>query len=195
MPNCKNDNTRTYVGNEPSPKGLGYCAHAEIEGKIMKGKDGNNWIKSNGRWNKIVEYKLEKIKKVLEKKIYSWFKKISKEGFFIINKENKCKFYKGNDIKKLDIDEINMMIWTSQSLDSLTFFINYILEKIDNEMIEDLIKSKNSLLYILDNQKKFLKKSKLFTDKDFTLKRQEKINDSKIIKKLQKSTKLLTLLK
>ena len=195
MPNCKNDNTRTYVGNEPSPKGLGYCAHAEIEGKIMKGKDGNNWIKSNGRWNKIVEYKLEKIKKVLEKKIYSWFKKISKEGFFIINKENKCKFYKGNDIKKLDIDEINMMIWTSQSLDSLTFFINYILEKIDNEMIEDLIKSKNSLLYILDNQKKFLKKSKLFTDKDFTLQRQEKINDSKIIKKLQKSTKLLTLLK
>jgi len=195
MPNCKNDNTRTYVGNEPSPKGLGYCAHAEIEGKIMKGKDGNNWIKSNGRWNKIVEYKLEKIKKVLEKKIYSWFKKISKEGVFIINKENKCKFYKGNDIKKLDIDEINMMIWTSQSLDSLTFFINYILEKIDNEMIEDLIKSKNSLLYILDNQKKFLKKSKLFTDKDFTLQRQEKINDSKIIKKLQKSNKLLTLLK
>ena len=73
MPNCKNDNTRTYVGNEPSPKGLGYCAHAEIEGKIMKGKDGNNWIKSNGRWNKIVEYKLDKIKKVLQKKIYSWF--------------------------------------------------------------------------------------------------------------------------
>jgi hypothetical protein len=195
MPNCKNDNTRTYVGNEPSPKGLGYCAHAEIEGKIMKGKDGNNWIKSSGRWNKIVEYKLEKIKKVLEKKIYSWFKKISTEGVFIINKENKCKFYKGNDIKKLDIDEINMIIWTSQSLDSLTFFINYILEKIDNEMIENLIKSKNSLLYILDNQKKFLKKSKLFTDKDFTLQRQEKINDSKIIKKLQKSTKLLTLLK
>lgn len=29
MPKCKNDNKRTYKGTEPSPKGLGYCAHAE----------------------------------------------------------------------------------------------------------------------------------------------------------------------
>ena len=29
MPKCKNDPIRSYIGNEPSPKGLGYCAHAE----------------------------------------------------------------------------------------------------------------------------------------------------------------------
>ena len=29
MPNCKNDSKRSYTGEEPSPKGLGFCAHAE----------------------------------------------------------------------------------------------------------------------------------------------------------------------
>ncbi len=43
MPICKNDPKKTYKGNEPSPKGLGYCAHAEKLGVIRKGKDGNKW--------------------------------------------------------------------------------------------------------------------------------------------------------
>lgn len=29
MLECKNDKKSTYKGNEPSPKGFGYCAHAE----------------------------------------------------------------------------------------------------------------------------------------------------------------------
>ena len=29
MPKCKNDPKRNYKGNEPSPKGFGYCAHSE----------------------------------------------------------------------------------------------------------------------------------------------------------------------
>ena len=44
MPPCKNDNTKTFKGTEPSPKGLGYCAHSEKIGTIKKGKDGNEWI-------------------------------------------------------------------------------------------------------------------------------------------------------
>lgn len=44
MPKCKNDSSRTYKGTEPSPKGLGYCGHAEKIGKRMKGKDGKIWI-------------------------------------------------------------------------------------------------------------------------------------------------------
>lgn len=50
MPYCINNNKKTYTGNEPSPKGLGYCASAEKEGTKMKGQDGNIWIKSNGKW-------------------------------------------------------------------------------------------------------------------------------------------------
>jgi len=57
MPPCKNDSTRSYDGTEPSPKGLGYCAHSEKLGTIKKGKDGKQWIVSetkNGtkRWTK-----------------------------------------------------------------------------------------------------------------------------------------------
>ena len=44
MPTCKNDKTKTYTGREPSPKGLGWCAHGEKEGKVRKGKDGIKWI-------------------------------------------------------------------------------------------------------------------------------------------------------
>jgi hypothetical protein len=57
MPTCKNDPNKKYKGTEPSPKGLGWCAHGEKEGKVRKGKDGNQWIVkkvSNGskRWVK-----------------------------------------------------------------------------------------------------------------------------------------------
>ena len=44
MPFCKNDPKKSYKGTEPSPKGLGYCAHCEKIGKIKKGLDGNKWI-------------------------------------------------------------------------------------------------------------------------------------------------------
>lgn len=43
MPPCKNDQKRTYAGTEPSPKGLGICAHAESAGKVSRGKDGRLW--------------------------------------------------------------------------------------------------------------------------------------------------------
>ncbi len=44
MPNCIKDSKSKYKGNEPSPKGLGYCAHSEKNGTKMRGKDGKNWI-------------------------------------------------------------------------------------------------------------------------------------------------------
>jgi hypothetical protein len=57
MPKCKNDKTRSYTGNEPSPKGRGYCAHAEEVGKRRKGKDGQFWVvketKRGKRWFKV----------------------------------------------------------------------------------------------------------------------------------------------
>lgn len=45
---CKNslNNSATYTGREPSPKGLGYCARFEKIGTKKKGKDGNMWIVS-----------------------------------------------------------------------------------------------------------------------------------------------------
>ena len=73
MPQCKNSNTGTYKGTEPSPKGLGYCARGEKLGKKKKGLDGNMWeVKEtkNGtpRWVKITQTKKSNMKKVENKK-------------------------------------------------------------------------------------------------------------------------------
>ena len=43
--NCPTNLKKKYKGNEPSPKGLGYCAGCMKKiGIIKRGKDGNNWI-------------------------------------------------------------------------------------------------------------------------------------------------------
>jgi hypothetical protein len=41
---CKNHPKRKYKGDEPSPKGLGWCAHGEKKGTIRKGLDNNKWV-------------------------------------------------------------------------------------------------------------------------------------------------------
>ena len=51
MPKCKNDDNRSYKGDEPSPKGLGFCAHTEQVGSTKKGRDGNIWIVSTTKNN------------------------------------------------------------------------------------------------------------------------------------------------
>jgi hypothetical protein len=56
MPKCINDETKSYTGNEPSPKGYGYSAGNLEPGHKLKGTDGNIWcvkktIKGN-RWFK-----------------------------------------------------------------------------------------------------------------------------------------------
>jgi len=74
MPKCKNDSSRNYKGDEPSPKGLGYCAHVEKEGSRKKGKDGNIWeVKSvssgSKRWVKITKESKQDIDKWIKKNI------------------------------------------------------------------------------------------------------------------------------
>lgn len=57
--NCKCNKSKKYSGNEPSPKGLGYCAHCTPLHVTMKGKDGNLWenvkFKNSRRWVKVRE--------------------------------------------------------------------------------------------------------------------------------------------
>ena len=43
MAKCHNDSSKTYKGTEPSPKGRGFCAHAERVGSVMKGTDNKMW--------------------------------------------------------------------------------------------------------------------------------------------------------
>ena len=60
---CNCDHKRKYKGTEPSPKGLGYCAHCTPLNITMKGADGNLWenkeYKKGKRW-----FMVEKICKI-----------------------------------------------------------------------------------------------------------------------------------
>ena len=65
MLECKNDSTRNYKGNEPSPKGLGICAYAEKLNTKKKGKDCNMWIVTETksgvkRWIKYIKDKKDR---------------------------------------------------------------------------------------------------------------------------------------
>ena len=100
MPKCKNDKTRSYKGTEPSPKGLGYCAHSMKVGAVKKGKDGEKWkvkeIKNGSkRWMK-VKGSNKNIQKNLEKKLYKWWLKLSIGGLLIIYKNGKYENIKSN---------------------------------------------------------------------------------------------------
>lgn len=60
---CKNDPTRTYTGTEPSPKGLGWCAHAEETGNTRKGRDGALWtVAQDKNGTKTWKKKISKVK-------------------------------------------------------------------------------------------------------------------------------------
>jgi hypothetical protein len=89
MPHCKNDPKRTYTGAEPSPKGRGYCAHAEKVGQKRKGSDGETWeVKLYGktkRWVKDVRKVEKKVEKKGEKKsekllLKTWLKDLGVRG-------------------------------------------------------------------------------------------------------------------
>ena len=110
MPRCKND-YKYYTGKEPSPKGLGYCASGDEEGKIRKGRDGYMYIKNKGKWIKYKdetgksitskiwynvkditneEFK-EKITEKLEKKLYKWWQKLGEGNIILIYENGKHK--------------------------------------------------------------------------------------------------------
>ena len=107
MPSCKNDPNRKYKGTEPSPKGLGFCAHSMKIGAVKKGKDGNKWevrqIKNGSkRWMKVKknDKKVNKIKNVkikleqsISQKISNFFSKKDKSKLLIINKNIKVIIY------------------------------------------------------------------------------------------------------
>lgn len=104
MPVCKNNNKKNYTGEEPSPKGLGYCAGSEKEGTKMKGKDGNMWIKKFGRWIKFKNNANNTNNTNNEKKLSN--KSKSKSINKSINKPDK----NITEIKKISLDELKEII-------------------------------------------------------------------------------------
>ena len=85
MPVCKNDPNRKYIGNEPSPTGLGYCAHAEEVNAKMKGLDNKMWIvKEYKGVKKWVHY--DERPHILIRKLFPTWYKLAQGGLLAICK-------------------------------------------------------------------------------------------------------------
>jgi hypothetical protein len=217
MPKCLNDPKKSYKGTEPSPKGLGYCAHGMNVGEKKKGKDGNIWIikkVKNGskRWMKVKEYDINKLRKILWNKQVKWWYKLSAHSILLIFKDGKFKFKK-TDGKKGEEEwiefgndkNIKYILWSSISSDNLQQFIEFILNKCDNKTIEKFIKEKDTLKIIVKDFKKFCIEYKIWSEKDYLLKgyslpfekskkkreEDEEKNKNKLINKFKKSKIIL----
>ena len=92
---CVNDGNSTYTGKEPSPKGLGYCAHAVKLGEIMIGKNKKEWIivETKNKIKKWVPYNEE----FITNEICNIF---SKKSFDKKDKTNLMKLYDINKKKE-----------------------------------------------------------------------------------------------
>jgi hypothetical protein len=142
---------------------------------------------------------INKIVKKLFTKFNVWWKNISKGGFYIVDKNNEYKLVKTKGY--LINPDIKYIVWGSASTDELTFFIYYILSKLDPKEIETILTTRNTLEYFINNFHKFFKKYELFDDKNITknqyvLKGDEKDtkNEKKILKSLQCSNVISKLL-
>jgi hypothetical protein len=90
---CINDETKTYTGDEPTPRGLGYSASKLDIGHTQEGKDGNMYtVKKHGQYNRWVK----------EKDIVSKGSEVSKDKKVIIKVESKDT--KKQHVKKDDSD-------------------------------------------------------------------------------------------
>ncbi len=186
MPPCIKNPKKHYTGKEPSPKGLGYCASAEKESTIMKGKDGKLWIKSKGKW---IRYKddeelEEKLFDDFSKKLYNWWKNLAQGNIILIYNNGKHKLIKSqlktykaqsNDIiekwKQFEEDkDVKTIIWSSQSSDTLDSFIEYLIDNSSKDKLKKLLKQKDLPSYLLKNYKKYFIKYEYVGKKDYTLK-------------------------
>lgn len=183
MPKCKNDPTKTYKGTEPSPKGLGWCAHSEKIGKKRKGKDNNIWIVKEvkdgiKRWvkfkkeenNKKIISKSKFVndryndyknnKNIIIKKIYKGkeaFDKVKLLFFGKINNENSRKW--SENFNKKDINQSIFIIFIyTKGVVKITKYITFrfIIDNDNERRRSDLgekYKYRNGLLKIEDYKK------------------------------------------
>jgi len=118
MPICKNNPKKSYKGTEPSPKGLGYCAHSEKLGITKKGLDGNIWkiestAKGVKRWVKQISKSSSK-SEITGKKYFIYHPSVVNIAYLVYVNENK----KTASIYTLPTDKKSLQIYKEKNIPS-----------------------------------------------------------------------------
>ncbi len=160
---CKNDPKKSYKGDEPSPKGLGYCAHAEEDGSIREGRDGKKWVVKNGRWVRYNDLMDDLLK---SKKLLTFWRRLASGQILVIFDDGESKMMKGNNWKKIETTNVKAIIWSGISFDNYTFFVNYVVKK-QKKLADMLMNSPEETM--VKYYQKLTEKYVINTEKDRTL--------------------------
>jgi len=120
MPACKNDAKRHFKGDEPSPKGRGYCAHADPVGKRRIGGDRKMWIVKSykNKTGKSVKRWVHSAKKVVAKKKVAPKKKVAAKK--PATRKRKLGQFQGGGLSLPSVAEVKerakqIMAWTART--------------------------------------------------------------------------------
>lgn len=181
MPVCKNDASKTYTGTEPSPKGLGYCAHAEKAGIKRIGRDGNHWIIATTKTDIMRWVRFNDSRDKLAATLSPWWRVVTNGGVMVIYRggeyimvQSKKKTQKArlNEIKTVWQDaaadpKVVAIVWSAMSYDVFESFLNHI-EKTNKTRA--ILKAKDVPALLAKSYKKYFKASEFLSPKDHTLK-------------------------
>lgn len=187
---CKNDPKSKYAGTEPSPKGYGYCAHAEKIGTERRGRDQNMWVVKNysgvKRWVRsngvcVVGTDNKMHDKLYDKMAKEWWQNLSNGAIIIVYNDNTYELYISN--KKTfaaanrdvglewiyaDSDPtVKAIIWSTRSIDSLYHFVKTICK--NKKLANELSSAKYTLDILLANPKKYFTKYPYIGSKDYVV--------------------------
>ena len=158
--------------------------------KKKKVKDSQSIKYSKASKKEINKY-IQKIYKLIKKKSKKWWNQLSNNNKIVVIYKNNKAVWENNSLhKNLNDSNIKFILWLKHKDIGLDDFVRYVLNKVTIKHIEALITRDNVLEYILENNNIFLKKSKLYTKKDYIPRysSRTKMNEKKIYEKLKKST-------
>jgi len=153
-------------------------------------------------------YDVHKLKGYLEKKMKPWYSKLS-EGHLLIIKKNGTYTIISSTTDMLtkwkqsgEDKTIQYILWTTPGMGSsqhMEMFIDYIVETKSNKIIEEMIRSKDTLPILVKHFTKLCSKYPIHTKKDYFLNQYEypwiqsaKKKEAADIKKRKKLLKKLT---
>jgi len=188
MPKCKNDKTRNYIGDEPSPKGLGICAHAEKVGTIKEGLNKKLWIvieQSNSikKWilyklpNKLDEKEFDKLAYNIAINSNEYLKTPQVIDFNIntylkikLNKKSKTKYEIVFSLKNNIYTKVNyFMAYSGNSQSSKLKMKDFKVMDNNNKYYLEIDNCKDSIHFIIEISSDEEKYLDLYLEKDFKI--------------------------
>ena len=184
MPPCANDPARTYAGTEPSPKGLGLCAHAEDEGAVREGRDGLPWIVRKNKRGSLSWVRHDTLTAKLSAQLDGWWSALAEGGVMVVRDDGSyamvTSLKKTRAAQRKDVEQrwrlaaaepgVVAVVWSAMSSDAFEFFIGHVRKNVPPEEQRALASSFDPVALLAKSHRKYFMKYEYFTKKDFTLK-------------------------